>query len=59
MYINAGMKKVKMGMEGMVVRSLEEEREWILSGLLYAEYLLLSDESKEDIKVIVECFIEV
>ena len=30
------------------MRFLEEEREWILSGLLYADYLILCGESEED-----------
>ena len=34
----------------MVVKFLEEEREWILSNFLYADDLVLCGESEEDLK---------
>ena len=37
----------------------EEKREWRLPGLLYAEDLLLCDESEEDLRVMERCFVEV
>ena len=39
------MKEVKMRMRRMVVRFLEEGREWRLPDLLYANDLVLSGES--------------
>ena len=36
-YMDAVMKEVKMGMRRIGVRFLEEEREWRLAGLLYAD----------------------
>ena len=34
-------------------------KEWRLPGLLYADNLVLCGESKEDLKVMVGCFVEV
>ena len=53
------MKEVKVGMERMGVRFLEEGREWRLPGLLYANDLVLCGESEEDLKVMVERFVDV
>ena len=41
------------------MRFQEEEREWRLPGLLYADDLVLCGESEEDLKAIVGCFAEV
>ena len=49
-YMDAVMKEVKMRMG---VRFLEEGREWILPGLLYADDLVLCGELEEDLKVMV------
>ena len=38
---------------------MEEGRDWILPGLLYVDNLVLCGESEEDLRVMVECFIEV
>ena len=48
---------MEMGRRG--VRFQEEGREWILSGLLYADNMVLCGESEEDLRVIVGSFIEV
>ena len=37
----------------------EEEREWKLPGLLYADDLVFCGESEEDLKEMVGCFVEV
>ena len=52
------MDAVKMGMERRV-RFLEEGREWRLLGLLYADDLVLCDESEEEMRVSVGQFVEV
>ena len=57
--IDGVMKEVKVGMGRMVVRFLEEGREWRLPGLLYAGDLVLCGESEGDLKVIVGRFVEV
>ena len=41
LYMDGVMKNVKMGMGKRGVRLLEDEREWILTGLLYADDLVL------------------
>ena len=38
---------------------LEDGKEWILPGLLYADYLLLCGESEEDLRMMVGRFVEV
>ena len=48
---------MRMGRKG--VRFQEEGREWILSGLLYADDLFLYSESEEDLKVMVGRFVDV
>ena len=50
-YMDAVMKEVKWGWE--------EGREWRLSGLLYADDLVLCDELEEDLRAMVGCFVEV
>ena len=55
---NVCMEEVKMGLGRMGVRFLEDGREWRLSGLLYADDLVLCGDSKEDL-VMVGCFVEV
>ena len=57
-YIDA-MMEMKLGMGGRGVRFQEEGREWRLPGLLYADDLVLCDELKEDLRVIVGRFIGV
>ena len=49
-----GDEKEKSG-----VRFLEDEREWKLPGLLYADHLVLCGESEEDLRGMVERFAEV
>ena len=56
-YMDAVMKEAKMGRMGM--RFLEEEREWKLPPLLGADGLVSCDESEEDLKVMVERFVDV
>ena len=46
-----------MGRRG--VRFLEEGRKWGLPGLLYTDNLVLCGESEEDLRVMVEWFVEV
>ena len=43
-HMDAMMKEVKMGMERRRVRFQEEEREWRLARLLYADDLVLCGE---------------
>ena len=52
------MKAVKVRMGMMVVRFIEEEREWRLPCILYADDFALCSESKEDLKVMVGRFVE-
>ena len=58
-YIDAVMKVLKMRMGRRGVRFQEEGKEWRLSGLLYADDSVLCGESEEDLREIVENFIEV
>ena len=58
-YMDGEMKEVKMGIGRRGVIFLEDEREWRLSGLLYANDLVLCGESKEDLRVMVGWFAEV
>ena len=57
-YMYAVMKEVKMGMGRMGMSFLKKGRDWRLPGLLYVDDLVLCGESKEDLKVIVSCFVE-
>ena len=57
MYVAAVMKEVKVGMGRMVLRFLEEVREWGLPDLLYADELVLCGKLEEDLKVMVGPFI--
>ena len=57
--MNAVMKEGRVGMGSKGVRFLEERREWRLLGLLVAYDLVLGGESKENLKVMVEHFVEV
>ena len=50
-YMDAVIKKVKMGMERMGVTFLEEGRGWRLPSLSYTDGLVLCGESEEDLKV--------
>ena len=58
-YMNGVIKEVKMGMGKMVASFLENRREWRLLGLLYADDLVLCDESEENLRVMVGRFAEV
>ena len=57
-YMDDVMKEVKMGMERRGVSFLEDGREWRLSGLLYADDLVLCGESEEDLRVMVGRYAE-
>ena len=52
-YMDVVMKEVEMGMGRKGVRFQEEGREGILSGLLYADDLVLCGESEEDLRAMV------
>ena len=55
-YMDQVMKEVKMGMRRKGVRFLEEGREWILHGLLYADDLVLCGESEENLRMMLGRF---
>ena len=57
--MDAVMEKVKKGMGMRRVRFQEEEREWRLPGLMYADDLILCGESEEDLRAMVGHFVEV
>ena len=57
--LDAVMKEVKMGMGRRGVRFQEGGREWRLPGLLYADDLSSSGESEQDLRAMVERFVEV
>ena len=48
-----------MGVRKREVSFLEDEKEWRLPGLLYADDLVLCGASEEDLRVMVGCFAEV
>ena len=52
-YMDAVRKKLKMRMGRKRVRFQEEGREWRLTGLLYADDLVLCSELEEDLNVMV------
>ena len=56
-YMDGVMKEVKMVRRR--VRFLEDGREWRLTGLVYADELVLCDESEEDLRKMVGRFAEV
>ena len=58
-YMGGVMKEVKRGMGRRGLRFLEDEREWRLPGLLYADDMVLCDESEEDLRTMVGRFVEV
>ena len=58
-YMDAVMKKVKIGMGRRGVRFQEEGRLCRLPGLLYADDFVLCGESEEDLKAIMGRFVEV
>ena len=62
LYMDAVMKEVKRVMRKMRVRFSEEEREWRLPSLLYADKLVLFIEIEEGLKemigVLLRCGIE-
>ena len=53
------MKEFKIGMGRRGVRFMEDGREWRLTGLFYADDLVLDGESEEDLRVMVGQFAEV
>ena len=53
-YLDAVKKEVKMGMGRRGMRFQEEGKEWRLSGLLYAEDLVLCGEWEKDLRAMVE-----
>ena len=53
------MKELKIGMGKRGVKFQEEGREWSLPGLLYADDMVLCGEWEEDLRAMVECFVEV
>ena len=55
LYMDAVMKEVKMGMGRRGVRVLEEGRGWRLPALLYADDLVLCDESKKNLTAMMRC----
>ena len=57
--MDAVMKDVKMEMGRRGVRFQEEEREWRLPGLLYADHLVLCGELQEDLRAMVGHFVNV
>ena len=57
--MDAVKKDVKMEMGRRGVRFQEEEREWRLPGLLYADHLVLCGELQEDLRAMVGHFVEV
>ena len=59
LYMYAVMKEVKMGTKRRGVIFLEEEREWRLPNLLYEDDFVLCGESEEDLRAVVERFVEV
>ena len=59
-YMDSVMNEVKKEMGRRGVRFMEEEeREWRLPGLLYADDLFLCSELENDLRVMVEWFVEV
>ena len=58
-YMDKVIKEMKMGMGRRGVRFLEEGREWKLPCLLYAYDLVLCGELEEELRVVVECFVNV
>ena len=57
-YMVGVMKEVKTGMGRRRVRFLEDEREWRLTGHLYAEDLVVCSESEEGLRAMVGQFVE-
>ena len=58
-YMDGVMKYLKMGMGRQGVRFLENGRDWRLSGLFYADDLVLCGESEEDLRAMAGWFAEV
>ena len=50
-YMDTGMKEMKIEMRRMGIRFLEVWKEWRLTGLLYADNLVLRSGSEEDLKM--------
>ena len=57
--MDAVTKEVKMGIERKIVRFQEEGREWRLPAFLYADNLVLCDESEKDLRAMIRRFVEV
>ena len=53
------MNNVKMGTRRIGMRFLEQGREGILLVVLYAGYMILCDESEEDLRAMLGRFLEV
>ena len=51
--------KVKMGTVRRGVRFQKERREWKLPGILYEDDMVLCGESEEDVRAMVERFVEI
>ena len=58
-YMDRVMKEVKMGLGRREASFMEDSREWRLTGLLYADDLVLCGVSEEDLRVMVGWFAEV
>ena len=58
-YMDGGMKEVKMVMGRRGVKFLEDGRDWRLPDPLYVDDLFLCGESEEDLSVMVGLFAEV
>ena len=58
-YMGPMTKEVIMFPERMGLRFLEERREWRLSGIFYADDLVLCGELEEDLRVVVGHFVGV
>ena len=59
MYIGGVIKELKMGMGRRGVSLMEDEREWRLPSLFYADDLVLCDEWEEDLRMMVGRFVKV
>ena len=57
--MNEVMKEVKMRIERMGLRFMEEGREWRLPGFLYADNLFFCDDLEEELRARGRHFVEV
>ena len=58
-YMDAVMKKLKMGMGEIGVRFLEEGKEWRLPGILYTDDLVLCGDPEEVLKAMLLHYVEI